>query len=76
MFLSFLQVWLLLEEKQVPYKVVKINMRSYGDKPPEYLRKVPNGLLPALELDGQFMTDSIPIMVHVYASSLDIIERN
>lgn len=46
------KVWLLLEEKRVPYKVVKINMRSYGDKPPEYLRKVPNGLLPALEIDG------------------------
>jgi glutathione S-transferase len=65
------KVWLLLEEKQVPYKVTKINMRSYGDKPAEYLRKVPNGLLPALEIDGQFMTDSIPIMLTIDAEFAD-----
>ena len=37
-------------------------MRSYGDKPAAFLAKVPNGLLPAMEIDGQFMTDSLPIM--------------
>ena len=37
-------------------------MRSYGDKPPEFLRKVPSGLLPVLELDGQFITESLVIM--------------
>ena len=56
------KVWLLLEEKQIPYKVVKINMRSYGSKPPSFLRKVPGGLLPAIELDGQLVVDSLPIM--------------
>lgn len=61
------KVWLLLEEKRVPYRIEKINMRSYGDKPAEYLRKVPNGLLPAMEIDGQFMTDSIPIMLTIDA---------
>mmetsp|Transcript_17613 Transcript_17613/g.55618 ORF Transcript_17613/g.55618 Transcript_17613/m.55618 type:complete len:331 (-) Transcript_17613:58-1050(-) len=65
------KVWLLLEEKQVPYKITKINMRSYGDKPAEYLRKVPNGLLPALEIDGKFMTDSIPIMLTIDAAFAD-----
>ena len=39
-----------------------VNMRSYGDKPPEFLRKVPSGLLPVLELDGQFITESLVIM--------------
>ena len=29
-----------LEEKRIPYTVEKINMRCYGDKPPEYTRKV------------------------------------
>jgi glutathione S-transferase len=65
------KVWLLLEEKRVPYKITKINMRSYGDKPADYLRKVPNGLLPALEIDGQFMTDSIPIMLTLDAEFAD-----
>jgi len=56
------KVWLLLEEKQIPFRVKKINMRSYGDKPPSFLQRVPGGLLPALELDDQFYTDSLPIM--------------
>ena len=56
------KVWLLLEEKEIPYRLEKINMRSYGDKPAEFLRRVPGGLLPAIKLDGQLMTDSLPIM--------------
>uniref|UniRef100_A0A7S0Q824 GST N-terminal domain-containing protein n=1 Tax=Coccolithus braarudii TaxID=221442 RepID=A0A7S0Q824_9EUKA len=62
------KVWLLLEEKQIPFRIVKINMRSYGDKPPSFLRKVPGGLLPAIELDGQLMTDSLPIMATLDAA--------
>lgn len=57
------KVWILLEEKKIPYRVGKINMRSYGDKPRDFLMKVPNGLLPAIEIDGRLMTDSIPIMM-------------
>jgi glutathione S-transferase len=57
------KVWILLEEKKIPYRVEKINMRSYGDKPQEYLRKVPSGLLPAIELDGKLLTDSLAIML-------------
>ena len=30
----------MLEEKQVPYIIEKINMRCYGDKPDEFMRKV------------------------------------
>eukprot|EP00951_Prasinocladus_malaysianus_P050605 scaffold682154_cov99-Prasinocladus_malaysianus.AAC.1 len=25
------KVWMMFEEKQIPYRIVKINMRSYGD---------------------------------------------
>lgn len=59
------KVWILLEEKRIPYKVQKINMRSYGDKPADFLRMVPNGLLPAIMLDGNLQTDSLPIMLNL-----------
>lgn len=63
--LTYSQVWILLEEKNIPYKVEKINMRSYGDKPAEFLRKVPNGLLPAIEINGQVQTESFQIMMYL-----------
>eukprot|EP00746_Dinoflagellata_sp_MGD_P136062 gnl/MRDRNA2_/MRDRNA2_70050_c0_seq1.p1 gnl/MRDRNA2_/MRDRNA2_70050_c0~~gnl/MRDRNA2_/MRDRNA2_70050_c0_seq1.p1 ORF type:complete len:516 (-),score=98.49 gnl/MRDRNA2_/MRDRNA2_70050_c0_seq1:248-1645(-) len=56
------KVWLQLEEKQIPHKVEKINMRCYGDKPREFLQKVPMGLLPVLEVDGEVITESSRIM--------------
>ena len=59
------KVWIMLEEKKIPYRIEKINMRSYGDKPREFLAKVPNGLLPAIELDGKLQTDSISIMMNL-----------
>lgn len=56
------KVWLLLEAKEVDYSISKVNMRSYGDKPEEFLNKVPRGLLPAVEIDGKLMTESLDIM--------------
>jgi len=56
------KVWLLLEEKQVDYEVEKVPMRSYGDKPQKFLQLVPRGLLPAMEIDGKVMTESLDIM--------------
>ncbi|CAM9332650.1 unnamed protein product [Ascophyllum nodosum] len=56
------KVWMMLEEKKIPYRVEKINMRSYGEKPAWYLAKVPSGLLPAISLDGQLITESLVIM--------------
>ena len=61
------QVWLQLEEKRVPYVIEKINMRCYGDKPMSYLKKTSSGLLPALEIDGNFYTESEFIMFKVGA---------
>jgi Glutathione S-transferase, N-terminal domain len=48
---------LLVEEKQVPIKIELVPMRSYGDKPPAFLRKVPSGLLPAIEVNGRIITE-------------------
>ena len=56
------KLWIMLEEKQIPYRVEKINMRSYGDKPKEFLAKIPSGLLPVVEIDGQMITESLVIM--------------
>lgn len=56
------KVWLQLEEKRIPYVVEKINMRCYGDKPASFMAKVPGGLLPVIELDGQVVTESSVIM--------------
>jgi len=53
---------LLVEEKRIPMRISLVPMRSYGDKPAEFLRKVPSGLLPAIEVNGQVITESQVIM--------------
>lgn len=56
------KVQLLLELKAIPYKVKKVNMSCYGKKNKEFLAKVPSGLLPVIELDGEIVTESMDIM--------------
>lgn len=56
------KVQLLLELKRIPYMVKKINMSCYGKKPLEFMKKVPSGLLPVIELDGKIVTESMDIM--------------
>lgn len=56
------KVWLWLEEKKVPYRIRKVSMFCYGDKEQWYKRLVPSGMLPALELDGQLITQSDTIL--------------
>jgi len=54
---------LLIEEKKIPIHIELVNMRSYGDKPDAFMRKVPGGLLPALEVEGRgVITESAVIM--------------
>jgi glutathione S-transferase len=53
---------LLIEEKEIPIKIELVPMRSYGDKPREFLQKVPSGLLPAIEVNGKVITESQVIM--------------
>ncbi|MEM6835819.1 MAG: glutathione S-transferase family protein [Cyanobacteria bacterium P01_C01_bin.120] len=57
------KVWLWLEEKQIPYRIEKVTMFCYGQKEAWYKRKVPSGMLPALELDGQIITESDDILL-------------
>lgn len=56
------KVWMQLEEKRIPYRVERINMRCYGSKPAWFERDA-GGLLPVVELDGRLITDSVSIML-------------
>ena len=56
------KIWLWLEEKQIPYRIAKVTMFCYGQKEDWYKRKVPSGMLPALELDGRMITESDDIL--------------
>lgn len=52
-----------LELKRIPHIIRKINMRCYGPKPAYFMKMVPSGLLPVIELDGaQPLTESMDIM--------------
>lgn len=56
------KVWLWLETKRVPYIVEKITMFCYGDKEAWFKAIVPNGMLPALEIDSKIVTESDDIL--------------
>ncbi|MGL6132949.1 MAG: glutathione S-transferase family protein [Prochlorococcaceae cyanobacterium] len=62
------KVWLWLEERRIPYRVRKVTMVCYGEKEAWYRRLVPSGMLPALELDGQLITESDRILEALEAS--------
>ncbi len=57
------KIWLWLEEKQIPYCIEKVTMFCYGEKESWYKRKVPSGMLPAIELDGRIITESDDILI-------------
>ncbi len=52
------KIWLWLEYKRIPYRVKKINMFCYGQKESWFLDKVRSGKLPAIEFEGQVITES------------------
>jgi glutathione S-transferase len=57
------KIWLWLEEKQIPYRIEKVTMFCYGQKESWYKRKVPSGMLPAIELNGRLITESDDILI-------------
>ncbi|MFL0777173.1 MAG: glutathione S-transferase family protein [Prochlorococcus sp.] len=59
------KIWLWLEWKQIPYRIRKVTMRCYGEKESWFVKKVPSGMLPALELDGRLITESDQILLEL-----------
>mmetsp|Transcript_30917 Transcript_30917/g.91861 ORF Transcript_30917/g.91861 Transcript_30917/m.91861 type:complete len:474 (-) Transcript_30917:252-1673(-) len=59
------KVWLVLEEKRVPYEVKKVNMNCYGDKPAWFWAIQPSGGIPVAKLDGQVIRESNDIIMAV-----------
>ena len=57
------KIWLWLEEKQIPYRIEKVTMFCYGEKESWYKRKVPSGMLPAIELNGRIIKESDDILI-------------
>jgi glutathione S-transferase len=51
-----------LEEKRIPYRVVKVNMRCYGDKPASFLKLQPGGQIPVAVIDDRVYGQSNDIM--------------
>jgi glutathione S-transferase len=62
------KVWLWLEEKQISYRIQKVTMFCYGEKEAWYKKKVPSGMLPAVELDGRLITESDDILLALEAA--------
>ena len=57
------KVWLWLEERQIPYRIEKVTMFCYGEKESWYKRIVPSGMLPAMAIDGELVTESDQILL-------------
>ena len=62
------KVLLWLEAKRIPHRIRKVTMRCYGAKEPWFTALVPSGMLPALELDGQLITESDDILAALEAA--------
>ena len=55
-------MWLQLEEKRIPYKVMKSPLRCYGEKTREHLQVNPSGMLPVAIINGRVIAESNVIM--------------
>ena len=51
-----------LEEKRIPYRIEKVNMRCYGEKQSTFLRLQPSGNIPVAIIDGTIYNQSNDIM--------------
>lgn len=53
-------MWFALEEKNIPYDTVLINLQ---DKPEWYKKMVPTQLVPAVKINGELVYESYDILM-------------
>lgn len=56
--------WLLIELK-IPHRLELVDFETRAQRSPEYLRLNPQGRVPTLLLDGQVLTESAAIAMHL-----------
>lgn len=58
-------VWMVLEEKKLPYAVETVNLHSYGRKRPDFLvpHLSPNGTVPVLQVGEEVLLGSADVTV-------------
>lgn len=66
------KVWLVLEEKKVPYEVKKVNMNCYGQKPDWFWKMQPSGGIPVATLDGNVIRESNDIIMAIESTFKEI----
>ena len=59
------RVRIALNLKGVDYEAVPVNLVEGGQKGPEYRAVNPQGLIPALEMDGRLLTQSLAIIEYL-----------
>ena len=56
------KVWMCLEEMKIPYKIEKVNMNCYGEKPASFLAIQRSGNIPVAVIDGKVFGQSNDII--------------
>ncbi len=62
------RVRIALNLKRIAYEAVPLNLLEGGQKRPDYLAVNPQGLVPALEIDGHRLTQSLAIVDYLEAT--------
>jgi maleylacetoacetate isomerase len=65
------RVRIALNLKGIDYEAVPINLVEGGQKAPEYRAVNPQGLIPALEIDGRLLTQSLAIAEYLDSTRPD-----
>jgi len=59
------KVWLYLEEKRIPYSVIKVPMNCYGKKPDSFYKISPSGGIPVVVIKGKIISESNDIINYI-----------
>ncbi len=59
------KVWLYLEEKRIPYSIIKVPMNCYGKKPDSFYKISPSGGIPIAIIKGKVISESNDIIYYI-----------